>query len=32
MAASVMAVLPVIVLFFTAQRYFIQGIVVTGVK
>jgi multiple sugar transport system permease protein len=32
MAASVMAVLPVIVLFFLAQRYFIQGIVVTGVK
>jgi multiple sugar transport system permease protein len=32
MAASVMAVIPVIILFFTAQRYFIQGIVVTGVK
>ena len=32
MAASVIVVLPVIVIFFTAQRYFIQGIVVTGVK
>lgn len=32
MAASVMAVIPVIVLFFMAQRYFIQGIVITGVK
>jgi multiple sugar transport system permease protein len=32
MAASVMAVIPVIVLFFVTQRYFIQGIVVTGVK
>ena len=32
MAASVVALLPPIVLFFVAQRYFIQGIVVTGVK
>lgn len=32
MAASVMVVLPCLVLFFVAQRYFIQGIVVTGVK
>lgn len=32
MAASVMAVIPVVILFFTAQRNFIQGIVVTGVK
>lgn len=32
MAASVVSVLPVIALFFLAQRLFIQGIVVTGVK
>lgn len=32
MAASLAAVLPCIVLFFVAQRYFIQGIVVSGVK
>ncbi len=32
MAASLVAVLPCILLFFFAQRYFIQGIVVTGVK
>lgn len=32
MAASVMAALPCIVLYFVAQRYFIQGIVFTGVK
>jgi multiple sugar transport system permease protein len=32
MAASLMCLLPCIVLFFTAQKYFIQGIVVSGVK
>ncbi len=32
MAASVLAVLPVIMLFFIAQRYFVQGIVISGVK
>ncbi len=32
MAASLMTVLPCILLFFFAQRYFIQGIVITGVK
>lgn len=32
MAAALLTMLPVIVLFFTAQRYFIQGIVFTGVK
>ncbi len=32
MAASVMATLPCILLFAVAQRYFIQGIVFTGVK
>lgn len=32
MAASIVAVIPVVALFFVAQKYFIQGIVVTGVK
>jgi multiple sugar transport system permease protein len=32
MAANVMSVLPVLVLFFVAQRYFIRGIATTGLK
>ncbi len=32
MAAALIMVLPVLILFFAAQRYFIQGIVVSGVK
>lgn len=32
MAASTMMTLPMIVLFFVAQRYFVQGIVLTGMK
>lgn len=32
MAASVVTVIPPLILFFLAQRYFIQGIVVSGVK
>jgi multiple sugar transport system permease protein len=32
MAASTMTALPCIFLYFIAQRYFIQGIVFTGVK
>jgi len=32
MAASLLTMLPVLVLFFAAQRYFMQGIVFTGVK
>ncbi|MFN8495000.1 MAG: carbohydrate ABC transporter permease [Caldilineaceae bacterium] len=32
MAASLMAVLPTLIVFFFAQRYFVQGIVVSGVK
>jgi multiple sugar transport system permease protein len=32
MAASLVTVLPCVVLFFVAQRFFIQGIVVSGVK
>lgn len=32
MAASCMAMLPVLVTFFLGQRYFIQGVVISGVK
>ena len=32
MAASLLSMLPVIILFFVTQRYFIQGVVFTGVK
>ncbi len=32
MAASLMGILPTLLVFFFAQRYFVQGIVVTGVK
>ena len=32
MAASVMMVLPVVLLFFFLQRYFIEGIALTGLK
>ncbi|MBC7234792.1 MAG: carbohydrate ABC transporter permease [Chloroflexi bacterium] len=32
MAASVLAILPILVLFFSAQRYFVQGIVLSGIK
>lgn len=32
MAASLAALLPLVVVFFVAQRYFIQGIVITGLK
>lgn len=32
MAASLVAMLPCIVLFFLAQRYFVQGVVISGVK
>lgn len=32
MAASVMVIAPVIVLFFMLQRYFVQGIVLSGIK
>ncbi len=32
MAGSVIATLPIVVVFFLAQRYFIQGIVTTGMK
>jgi ABC-type glycerol-3-phosphate transport system permease component len=32
MAASVMAIVPPIVIFLAAQRYFVQGVVLTGIK
>jgi multiple sugar transport system permease protein len=32
MAASTIMVVPIIILFFLAQRYFVQGIVLTGMK
>lgn len=32
MAASTLAVLPLIVLFFIAQRYFIEGLTIGGLK
>lgn len=32
MAASLLSMLPVLILFFAAQKYFMQGIVFTGVK
>jgi multiple sugar transport system permease protein len=32
MAASTMMTIPLIVLFFSAQRYFVQGIALTGLK
>lgn len=32
MAASLVAILPCVIVFFVAQRYFIQGIVISGVK
>ncbi len=32
MAASVITVLPCIILFFAAQRYFVQGVVMSGIK
>lgn len=32
MAASVLAIAPILALFFSAQRYFVQGIVLSGIK
>ncbi|MGQ9552719.1 MAG: carbohydrate ABC transporter permease, partial [Anaerolineae bacterium] len=32
MAASIVALLPCLIMFFVAQRYFVQGIVFTGMK
>ena len=32
MAASLLMVLPMIILFFAAQRYFVRGIVMSGIK
>jgi multiple sugar transport system permease protein len=32
MAASTLMLLPILALFFAAQRYFVQGIVMSGLK
>ncbi len=32
MAASTLATLPLVIVFFFTQRYFLQGITVTGMK
>jgi len=32
MAGSLLMILPVVMIFFFAQRYFIQGVVASGVK
>jgi multiple sugar transport system permease protein len=32
MAASVLVILPMVLLFFAAQRYFVRGIVMSGIK
>ena len=32
MAAATVMTVPVMLLFFVAQRYFVQGIVMTGIK
>jgi len=32
MAASTMMIMPIIIIYFLAQRYFIQGIAVSGLK
>jgi ABC-type glycerol-3-phosphate transport system permease component len=32
MAAAVIMTVPVLILFFFAQRYFIEGVVMTGLK
>ncbi|MFN8419952.1 MAG: hypothetical protein U0528_12030 [Anaerolineae bacterium] len=32
MAASVLSILPIVILFFFLQRYFVEGIAMTGLK
>jgi multiple sugar transport system permease protein len=32
MAASTVVLIPVLIIFFLAQRYFVQGVVMTGLK
>jgi ABC-type glycerol-3-phosphate transport system permease component len=32
MGAAIMVALPCLILFFVAQKYFVQGIVTTGIK
>ena len=32
MAASTLSILPILIVFFFAQKYFVQGVVLTGIK
>jgi multiple sugar transport system permease protein len=32
MAASLVSIVPVLILFFSSQRYFVEGIALTGTK
>jgi multiple sugar transport system permease protein len=32
MAASTLSILPILLVFFFAQKYFVQGVVLTGIK
>jgi ABC-type glycerol-3-phosphate transport system permease component len=32
MAGATISIIPVLIVFFSAQRYFIQGIALTGIK
>jgi ABC-type glycerol-3-phosphate transport system permease component len=32
MAGAMVSILPILIIFFTAQKYFIQGIAMTGIK
>jgi multiple sugar transport system permease protein len=32
MAASLISVVPILIIFFSAQQYFVKGIVLTGIK
>ena len=32
MAASIVALLPVLIIFFMAQKYFVKGIILSGIK
>jgi multiple sugar transport system permease protein len=32
MAAAAVSIFPVLVMFFSAQRYFIQGVILSGLK
>ncbi|HNT89560.1 MAG TPA: carbohydrate ABC transporter permease, partial [Candidatus Hydrogenedentes bacterium] len=32
MAASIVAIIPIVIIFFMAQKYFVEGIALTGTK